>query len=169
MDKTRCFGFILAFSLYGFAGDIDLNLTQHEVEFTAYVEPQIALKHFEGRCTDCLFGTYNPDTRKGSARLDLTKLHTGIGTRDEHMLQYLGTKENPLAFLKFSIDGNKFTGTLSVKGIEKPIAGMAKERPLQLEFVVNMHDFGIDPKLEAAGITLMRVKPLVRVLGEAKY
>ena len=81
--------------------------------------------------------------------VDLNSLVTGMGLRDQHMKEkYLETKKFPTAELVTGTgDGGKGTGTLKMRGIEKPINGtyelLPGGRKLKALFEIKLSDYGI--------------------------
>jgi polyisoprenoid-binding protein YceI len=95
----------------------------------------------------------------GEFSVELSKLDTGIGLRNDHVHDaYLETKKYPKALLRLDPmpeAGGDFTGKLSLHGIEKQIKGTAEKSSTgySFEFLVNTKDFGIK-QAEYKGIVI---------------
>lgn len=93
----------------------------------------------------------NNGAGKIQCRLDAFK--TGIALRDKHMLGYLDAENHPMVTLIFQGKGDKFTGTLELKGKKRPVEGAYSNSPLNFDFIVDINEFGIDtPKYLGVGI-----------------
>lgn len=79
--------------------------------------------------------------------VNLTTVKTGLALRDEHTLKYLDTKTHPNAILvKAQGENGKGTGTIKIRGIEKPITGTFKivGSELNAEFPISLKEFKIE-------------------------
>jgi polyisoprenoid-binding protein YceI len=85
----------------------------------------------------------------GEFSVDLSKLDTGMGLRNDHMRDnYLEVKKFPKATLKLDPmpeAGGSFAGKLTLHGVEKPVSGTAKKEGAgwAFKFDVNTKDFGM--------------------------
>lgn len=87
----------------------------------------------------------------GAFEVDLRPIKTGITLRDGHMHEkYLETEKHPKAKLtikpwKPTETTSKFEGTLTIKGVEKPVVGQAsyKQGLLMAEFQAKLSDYPI--------------------------
>lgn len=91
-------------------------------------------------------------TKKGSAYIaenivvDLKNLKTGIQLRDQHTLEKLEAKKFPqVKLIKAEGKDGKGSGTIEIRGIQKPIEGTfeVNNNKLTAEFELKMSDFDI--------------------------
>lgn len=78
--------------------------------------------------------------------VDLKNLKTGIELRDQHTLDKLEAKKFPqIKLIKAEGKDGKGTGTIEIRGIQKPIEGTfeVKDNKLTAEFELKMSDFDI--------------------------
>ena len=78
--------------------------------------------------------------------VNLKTLKTGMGLRDKHTQEHLETTKFPEAVLvKGEGENGKGTGTIRIRGVEKPVAGTYKINGNQLmaTFPIKLSDFNI--------------------------
>jgi polyisoprenoid-binding protein YceI len=90
------------------------------------------------------------DLAKGSFEVSLASCSTGIKIRDGHMCEDLDCAKFPVAKAQLtglpSADGKfPLAGTLTIKGVEKPLAGDGEMKGgvLSASFKVRLADFGV--------------------------
>ena len=148
-------------------GEMDLSKTTSEVTFLAKGHPSALHINGTAKSEHPLEGTLVADgtTLKGTAKLALDTLDTGIGMRTTHMKEkFLETAKFPTAELTFDAvkvgaENTPFTGTLTLHGQKKPVSGVAtvKENGELLEadfaFPVKTDEHGIE-KASFMGISV---------------
>ncbi len=79
--------------------------------------------------------------------VNLKNLKTGMGLRDKHTQDYLGTAQHPDAILvKAEGENGKGRGLIKIRGIEKQVEGTYKieGNELQASFPIKLSDFKIE-------------------------
>lgn len=99
-------------------------------------------------------GAHVTGGKDGVFAVQLAELTTGIDLRDHHMKEkYLQVDKYPTALLKidgFPAASGKFTGTLTMHGVVKPVAGDVtltpdgKRMAVVAKFGLKLGDFAID-------------------------
>lgn len=80
-------------------------------------------------------------------RVQAKTLKTGLALRDKHTQERLQTDQFPeIILVKGQGSGGKGTGTINLKGIEKPIVGTYKieGRMIKAQFKLSIKQFGIE-------------------------
>lgn len=94
----------------------------------------------------------------GELKFEIASFDSGIESRDDHALKYLGADKQPFATIQLvnfkvpeSFTGRfPFTGTVTLNEVSKPVQGEAtlktEDGKLQLhgEFILNFKDFNVD-------------------------
>lgn len=147
---------------------ITVKIIEQEAEFFASGRPSLIQIHGK---TNHHQETLNivDDKLSGEVSVDLNTFHTGMKFRDRHLYSKVFNIEKfPVATLilqALSMAESDFTGTLQFHGIKKEIKGKQKfsktniDWNYQIEFKVDMSDFGIAPP-DFLG---MKMNPEVRV------
>lgn len=85
---------------------------------------------------------------EGTATVHVADFKTGDETRDRHMLQTLGADQHPDAVLKLlpvkvSASEFKWLGELTLKGVTKPVWGLAtvNGEKLDAKFILNLKEW----------------------------
>lgn len=137
----------------------DLALIEHSVTSNVSVFPSFF--DLSARARNFCVGTV--ERTKGSITCDVSKLKTGIGGRDSHMLEDLEAKKYPTASLKYESHNDSFVGELTLRGVTKPVSGKIKNS-IELEFQINLKEFEI-PLRNYKGLG---VQPVVTIKATAK-
>ena len=138
-------------SIYRFAAE------KGQVTFTAKGRPALISIRGEGAGVEGML-TENKEIISGEVSFQLKSLHTGIELRDEHMKnKFLEIEKYPIAIFKINDmkipeQANKpfkFTGTMTLHGVQQPIEGEASLRTaestnrLTAEFKIQLTKFQI--------------------------
>jgi len=151
---------LLSLSSLSFASqEMAFTPEQGKVEFLAKGWP--ALLKIKGKSSGPEGKVTIKDNKaSGTIKLNLASFKTGISLRDDHMKNnYLHVKKFPEALLKISnvelpkdLKGkSKFTGILSLHGVDKPVSGKLSMKgvkkgkaKLKAEFDIKISEFAIE-------------------------
>lgn len=161
--KNGARGFIISFlvfsSQFADAASYTFQAAQGKITFLATGRPSAIKIRGEGAGADGVFAE-TAQGLNGTLKFKLATLTTGIDMRDQHMKEkYLEVGKYPEAQLKITdlkipasgnIKNQKVTGSLTVKGIEKPVTGTfsttvsGNEINVDAEFSLKLSDYNID-------------------------
>ena len=139
------------------ASDLTIDTPSSAVEFTAIGKPGFLRINGHGGKVGGTSASTSGGGLAGTFSADLDAFETGISLRDEHMkTKYLETGKYPRATLVWMTQSAKsgetpFTGTLTLHGVEHPVAGTAKldgattgKINVDATFPLKLSDFKID-------------------------
>lgn len=154
----------LVLSLCPWAGAQDVAIQKGHTEFVAIGKPAMLKIHGESPGPQGNL-TLKDAKVSGSVKVDLQSLKTGIDLRDDHMKKkYLQVETFPVAELVLQelslpmkigeinkkVTDQKFTATLKLHGVSKPVDGTYDVEPLgktlkvHAAFGLKLSDFNID-------------------------
>lgn len=176
LKKLLIFLFVtLGLNYSAIAKDYNVSQKDNKVTFKAFAQPSVitipgtnmkvrgSLKEVAGMAS-------------GTLKVDISKLDTGIATRDEHAKKHLGFPEHKdivleLAPFKLSSGKTPFVGKLSIKGEVQTLSGVlditqkGSEYLVKSSFTVNLADYKtIDaPVYEVRGRKVAQVEEKIGV------